>query len=293
MIWKKDKLRPTQPYFVFDTEDFFQEVYLQQGISHFYTYRFREAKALRLVPDGCIDLFFDYGDGKMSGWARGTPTAYKVEARQECNAWHDVFGVRFMPGVQPGLLNVTMKELFDKCVPLEPILGVDCNWLKALSEETDFYQRIRVFLDAYTKAERKREKPFGKSELVLSIKQMVYDSDGKIKVSELGERTGYSERYINKVFIEKMGFSPKTFCKIIQFQRALEFLNYGAPDKMTDAAVALGYYDQPQFIRGFMRYAGITPKNYLKLVEGKKYQAKIKDTNLLHEKEGNSSDLYN
>lgn len=290
MIWKKDKLRPTQPYFVFDTEDFYQEVYLQQGISHFYTYRFREAKELRLVPDGCIDLFFDYDDGKMQGWARGTPIEYKVETRQEC---HDVFGVRFMPGVQPQLLNVTMKELFDRCVLLESILSDDRSWLKALSKETDFYQRIRVFLDAYTKAERKREKPYGKGELVLSVKQMVYDSDGKIKVCELGERTGYSERYINKVFIEKMGFSPKTFCKIIQFQRALEFLNYGAPDKMTDAAVVLGYYDQPQFIRDFTRYAGMTPKSYLKLVEGKQYQAKIRDTNLLSQKEKSSADFYN
>lgn len=279
-----------QPYFVFDTEDFYQEVYLQQGISHFYTYRFREAKKLRLVPDGCIDLFFDYNNGKMRGWARGTPIEYKVEARREC---HDVFGVRFMPGVQPELLNLTMKELFDRCVLLEPILCDDRSWLQALSRETDFYQRIRVFLDAYTKAERKREKPYGKSEIVLSIKQMVYDSDGKIKVCELGERTGYSERYINKVFIEKMGFSPKTFCKIIQFQRALEFLNYGAPDKMTDAAVVLGYYDQSQFIKDFTRYAGMTPKSYLKLVEGKQYQAKIRDTNLLSQKVKSSADFYN
>lgn len=290
MIWKKDRLRSTQPYLVFDTTDFFQEVYLQQGISHFYTYRFPEAKEIRLVPDGCIDLSFDYDNGKMRGWARGTPIQYKIETRQE---YHDVFGVRFMPGVQPELLHVTMKELFDRCVPLEPILKGDQGWMQALSEETDFYQRIRVFLEAYTNAERKREKPYGKNELVLSIKQMVYDSDGKIKVSELGEQTGYSERYINKVFIEKMGFSPKTFCKIIQFQRALEFLNYGAPDKMTDAAVALGYYDQPQFIRDFTRYAGITPKNYLKLVEGKQYQVKIKDTKLLQQKEISSTDLYN
>ncbi len=290
MIWKKDRLRPTQPYFVFDTEDFYQEVYLQQGISHFYTYRFREAKELRLVPDGCIDLFFDYDDGKMRGFARGSPIAYKVETRQEC---HDVFGVRFMPGVQPKLLDVTMKSLFDRCVRLESVYGDDGDFLKELSGETDFYQRIRVFLDAYMKAERKREKPYGKNELALSVKQMVYDSDGKIKVSELGEHTGYSERYINKVFIEKMGFSPKTFCKIIQFQRALEFLNYGAPDKMTDAAVALGYYDQSQFIRDFTRYAGITPKSYLKLVEGKQYQTKIKDTNLLQREEKSSTDFYN
>lgn len=56
MSWKEDRLRPTQPYFVFDTDCFYQEVYLRQGISHFYTYRVGDAKKIRVVPDGCIDF---------------------------------------------------------------------------------------------------------------------------------------------------------------------------------------------------------------------------------------------
>ncbi|MDD6305846.1 MAG: helix-turn-helix domain-containing protein [Clostridiales bacterium] len=280
MIWKKDKLRPTQPYFVFDTDDFFQEIYLKQGISHFYTYHVNGAKGMRVVPDGCIDLSFEYNGTEMRGYACGTPIEYKIEKRPE---FHEVFGVRFMPGVQPELIDVTMRELFDKRVPLEQIIKGDVQWLEKIAAETDFYQRIRVFLEAYTKAEKKRAKPYGKKELVLSVKQMVYESDGKIKVSELEENTGYSVRYINKVFIEEMGFSPKIFCKIIQFQRALEFFNYGAPDKMTDAAVALGYYDQPQFIRDFKKYAGMTPKKYFKLVERRDYKSKVKETSFLGE----------
>ena len=120
-----------------------------------------------------------------------------------------------------------------------------------------------------------------KEELVWSVKRMVYESDGKVRIAEMSERTGYSERYINKVFIEEMGFSPKVFCKIIQFQRALEFLNYGAPDKMTDAAVYLGYYDQPQFIKDFKAYCGVTPTQYLKLLEQHTYTQNICETTLL------------
>ena len=272
MIWKKDRLRPTQPYFVFDTLDFYQEIYLKQGISHFYSYHIVENKPLRTVPDGCIDLFFEYEKGHMQGYVCGTPLVYTCE---ECKGKEEVFGIRFMPGVQPELIGCTMKELLGKKIPIESVLRGDSCWLTKLEEESDFYQRIRIFIEAYTKAEKRREKPFGKQEMVQSIKQMVYESDGKIKVTEMQERTGYSVRYINKAFIEEMGFSPKTFCKIIQFQRALEFLNYGAPDKMTDAAVFLGYYDQPQFIHDFSRYAGINPKKYLNLVEEQHYKNRI------------------
>ena len=141
------------------------------------------------------------------------------------------------------------------------------------------YQRIRVFLEAYTRAEKKKEVFLGKKELVLSVKQMVYNSDGKIKVSELQENTGYSKRYINKVFIEEMGFSPRHFVKLFSFNGRLNFWNYGAPEKMTDAAVKLGYYDQSQFIRDFTKYAGITPRKYLKLVESEHYKNKVINTN--------------
>ncbi len=276
MIWQKDRLRPTQPYFVLDTLNFTQEIYLEQGISHFYSCHIAENIPLRTVPDGCIDLFFEYEKDHMQGYVCGTPLMYRCE---EWKGKEEVFGIRFMVGVQPGLISCTMRELLGKKIPIESVLIGDTNWLQDLAKEKDFYQRIRIFLAAYTKAEKIKKKPYGKQEMVQYIKQMVYESDGKIKVGEMQERTGYSVRYINKAFLEEMGFSPKTFCKIVQFQRALEFLNSGAPDKMTDAAVFLGYYDQPQFIHDFTKYAGITPKKYLKLVEEEHYQKKINTTN--------------
>lgn len=274
MLWKKDRLRPTQPYLVFDTRDFYQEIYLRQGISHFYSCRIIDDKPLRIVPDGCIDLFFEYERDKMQGYVCGTNLTYGEEhwyGRQE------VFGVRFMPGVQPELIQCSMRELLGRKIPIEEVLTGSSEWLTALAAETDFYQRIRIFLEAYTRAEKRKQKPYGKAEMVQSVKQLVYQSDGKIRVGQIGEETGYSERYINKAFLEEMGFSPKTFCKIIQFQRALEFLNYGAPDKMTDAAMFLGYYDQAQFIHDFSKYAGTTPRRYLKLVEEQNYQNRITD----------------
>ncbi len=269
---KKEVLRPSQPYFVFDTNDFYQELYLKQGISHFYTFHVKEGKPLRSVPDGCIDLFFEYEKDKMHGYVCGTPLKYS------CENWRgrdEVFGIRFMPGVQPELVSCRMKEALGKKLPIESVLTGDKEWLDKIRAEKDFYQRIRIFIEANTKAEKRRRKPFGKQEMVQSVKRMVYETDGRIRVYEMEEKTGYSVRYLNKAFIEEMGFSPKTFCKIIQFQRAIEMLNYGAPESMTELSVSLGYYDQPQFIHDFSRYAGITPRKYLKLVEEKNYKNRI------------------
>ena len=40
---------------------------------------------------------------------------------------------------------------------------------------------------------------------------------------------------------------------------------------MTEAAVNLGYYDQPQFIRDFKTYCVMTPKRYLMLTKRIRY----------------------
>ncbi len=279
MLWKKDRLRPSQPFFVLEADAFYQEVYMRQGISHFYTLSLSEDTNIRVVPDACIDLVFEYDKETMKSFVAGTALAWQERLWE---GGKEYFGVRFRPGFQPAGISVVLKDLIDHKLPLEEVLTErESNLLRKMSEQHDFYQRIRIFLEEYTKFEKKREKPFGKIELLVTVKNMVYDSDGLIRVSKMAEKTGYSERYINKVFIEQMGFSPKTFCKIIQFQRSLEFLNYGAPDKMTEAAVYLGFYDQAQFIKNFRAYAGITPKQYLKLIQSEKYKDKIINTSLL------------
>ena len=277
ILWKKDRLRPIQQYFVMDSENFRQEVYLKQGISHFYSFEVESPQFLNVVPDACIDLFFEYTEHGLEAYACGAVLHFQS---MEWRGSREVFGVRFMPGMQPAIIDVTLKSLVGKRVPLQEIV-VDPELLTLMAAETDFYQRIRVFLQQYTRVQNRRKNSAEKETLIWSVKQMVYESDGKVRIAEMQERKGYSERYINRVFTEEMGFSPKVFCKIIQFQRALEFLNYGAPDKMTDAAVYLGYYDQPQFIRDFQAFCGVTPYKYLKMTEEHRYRNQIQETKCL------------
>lgn len=277
MIWKKEKLRATQPYFVLDTEGFTQEVYLKQGISHFYTFRLRENQpVLRVVPDGCIDYLFSFtSDGRMRAYVCGTVQKYEEISYA---GLQEVFGVRFLPGVHPAGLSCSMNDVLEKKIPMP-------GYCEELSKESDFYQRIRVFLRYYTRITHEEPEPYGKAALVESIRDRIYATDGNARIADLAEETGYTERYIDRVFGEEMGFSPKTFCRIIRFQRTLEFLNYGAPDSMTDAATALGYFDQAQMIRDFKTSSGVTPYRYLKLITYGSYRERV------HERQTNNESV--
>lgn len=280
MIVRRDGLKPIQPYFVLDTDHFRQEIYLKQGISHFYSFYCKEIQKLRIVPDGCTDLFFAYAKQRMTGFVYGTVTEFQT---QQLEGVEQVFGVRFLPGIQPALISVQMKELLNCHVELEKVLIGDGAWLLEMASEQDFYQRIRIFLQAYSKAEKLVQEPFGKRAIAMTVKRLIYASDGKIKVGEIAEQTGYSERYVHKVFREEMGFSPKVFCKIIQFQRMLDRLNAGVPDNIAEIAVEFGYYDQPQFIRDFKKYAGATPKAYVSTIIESGYVRRIQTNKVPNE----------
>ena len=273
MIWKKDKLKPVQPYFVLDKESYVQRLSNNKDISHYYRFSEESEGLSRIVPDGCVDIFFEYTDKGLRVQVCGTRLNFSTESLIERS---EVFGIRFMPGILPVMLDVKIGELTGKVIDFEEIKKGDAGWLGEMESERDFLKQIKIFEEACAGYERAEEKPFGRDKLVRYTKELIYSSDGKVKISEIEKETGYSERYINKVFNEEMGFSPKSFCKIIQFQRALEYLDYGAPGKMTDASVKLGFYDQSQFIKDFKRYAGITPKRYLDMVEGADYKNLMK-----------------
>ena len=261
MDQRKERLKPSQPFFVLGTEDFCQEVYLRQGISHFYTFRLTRDTKMTLVPDACVDYVFEFGQDTRTGYVAGTVLGYQ---EQEFRGNREYFGVRFLPGFKPVGLTVRLRELTDRSVAMGNALA-DESVFREVWEQKDFYQRIRVFLQRYTELEKTCAEAEAKEKIVEAVKMKAYQANGNIRIAELAEETGYSERYLNKIFLEYMGFSPKTFCKIIRFQRSLELLNYGASDKMTDVSVELGYYDQSQFIKDFKRFSGITPRQYLML----------------------------
>lgn len=278
MSWRKHKLRPSQPFFVFATDKFYQEVYLKQGISHFYTFYADDAKTVNRVPDGCTDLIFEISGDRTKGYACGSVLHCDGFCCTDGPAV--IFGIRFLPGVKPAILTVQMKDLVGKKIPLETLIA-DTSILEAVGKEATFEGRIQAFLRKYAQESANRLKSTGRDEIVGAIKDMVYAADGKIRIAELQDRTGYSERYINRVFMEEVGFSPKRFCKIIQFQRSIELLNYGQPENMANAASFLGYYDQPQFTRDFSYCAGLTPKQYMELAVREGYCDRVEETHLI------------
>lgn len=177
-------IRPTQPYFVLDTPKFYQGIYKQKGISHFYSFHATEKdKDIMTVPDGCIDVIFEYGHKGMNAKVCGTVLTHKEAFH--CKD-HEYFGIRFLPGVKPAFLQGEMKNFVEQTIDLEQVC-TDYELVKRMENTVGFEQRIHCFFGYYEKEEAKQESESASAQLAQYVKNQIYENRGQVKIKDLEE----------------------------------------------------------------------------------------------------------
>ncbi len=90
-------------------------------------------------------------------------------------------------------------------------------------------------------------------------KAMVDESVGS--VMEFAEHAGLGRRTLERLCYRYFGFPPKLLLRRQRFMRSLaQFMLDGTP-KWSDA-IDEHYHDQPQFVREFRSFMGMSPRNY-------------------------------
>jgi AraC-like DNA-binding protein len=70
-----------------------------------------------------------------------------------------------------------------------------------------------------------------------------------------------AKRFIERFKVE-VGTTPKRYCRIRRFQRAVTLAHRGPVVDWTRVALDCGYFDQSHFIHDFRSFAGLTPTEY-------------------------------
>jgi AraC-like DNA-binding protein len=73
--------------------------------------------------------------------------------------------------------------------------------------------------------------------------------------------SGCSHRTFIALFRRAVGLTPKRYCRVLRFRRALQDTAAGS-GSLADLAAAAGYRDQAHFNRDFREFAGVTPGEY-------------------------------
>jgi AraC-like DNA-binding protein len=203
---------------------------------------------LRLLPDGRMELVWSAGMGVVvigpqSRWFDKPVPAPLV-----------AFGVRFFPGAAPGLLRVPAGDLLDRRGPLEDIDPLLAARIDRRLERVRFDDEAFAVLNE--ELVRRLDLSPEPDPVVREAVELLGDS--AITVADVADRVFVSERHLQRLFVERVGYGPKTLQRILRFQQVVTHLGAGA--RLAHAAASAGYADQSHLFRESRRLAGIPPR---------------------------------
>ncbi|MDN3658079.1 helix-turn-helix transcriptional regulator [Ferruginibacter paludis] len=168
--------------------------------------------------------------------------------------------VVFQPTGLYQLLGTHIAQMQDAIVQTEDLLGKKAISLQEkLADNFSPGKAVHLlnsfFMDILVR------KSFIDITMVNAAVNCIVSNKGIVPIRHLVKLTGYSERHIERKFIESVGIAPKKFAGIVQLHCFLKQLKKG--ENLTAVAYAAGYADQSHLIKTFKKHTGITPKLYL------------------------------
>jgi len=98
-------------------------------------------------------------------------------------------------------------------------------------------------------------------ELVNRLVEFVESRGDVLRVTQVCEEFGLSERALQRLVHRRIGLTPKWLIQRRRLQEAAERLRT-SDASLADVAAALGYADQPHFSRDFASVTGMTPREF-------------------------------
>ena len=205
-----------------------------------------------IVADGCIDLVVFY-DSKKIGYSGMSKTNFNYSDDLSST----IFGARLKPGAFEQLTNVSAKKVMDTFLSLETIdASLDIDHFFSLK-----YDQAKEYFIGYLHQLVNDKLP---NKFVTLFDELSKNPMSTPK--ELYEKFNFNPLQCQRSFKKHFGIAPQTVLSIVRFQYCLRVLTSGeaTPSEILEL---VAFYDQSHFIKDFKKNLGLTPFEYLRVLE--------------------------
>ena len=222
-----------------------------------------------IVPDGCMEMIFHYGDLYRQYLENGTsiiqPKCFvfgqltrplEIEPTGETG----IFSIRFHSNGFLPFTTIPIKAMENKTASLFEMFekdGIDIE--QKILTATSTSERIQL-IEAFLIHRLTDIKTIDR--IVKSTVDMILTANGQLSVEELSKQTRINRRQLERKFSSTIGLSPKQLSKTIRLQATLKMLLGKKFTSLTSLAYENEYYDQAHFIKDFKELTGFTPKEF-------------------------------
>jgi len=169
-------------------------------------------------------------------------------------------GVEFYPHGAYPIFGIPMVETTNRLLAADTVFS---NWGREFTEILRNHERLDQKIDCIqnllTDLLQRRSL---QNHIVEFCVESLRNSNGLISIRELERHTGYTRRYLELLFKEHVGLSPKVLAGIFRFQRFYQGWAQGKSfDSLKDELYDY-YYDQAHFTKEFKRMTGFSPQRF-------------------------------
>lgn len=203
-----------------------------------------------VLPDTCAAIVFQRSDSQTKGWYCGVSDRLK---RVDLESGDQVLIFRLNPGCS---LPVEGKEDERQTNGIYALDGgvAGSSELLAVLEQSLPLEETTAKLASIVKDHRVSRDV---DQLIDTSIDLILQTSGNLRISELARKTGFSERYIGKIFEKFVGLSPKLFAETVRMQRAIrKILDSEKKDSLLEISMDCGYYDHAHMNREFNKFLG-------------------------------------
>jgi AraC-like DNA-binding protein len=231
-----------------------------------------DLKQLRLFSDGNMGMVFSFKSNLLKDFDKTVQLEFlpgsflygQISAfRDVCLSNEiDLIIVVFQPTGINQLTGIPADDFSDNIIRTENIFAKQGQELyEKLAGRFSIQDKLRFLNIFFLQQLAKRVMP--DDSLIRAVVDLIVKNKGLISSNQLIRLTGYTERQIERKFMESVGIGPKKFSNIVKLHIFLKELKSSQNKKsFTHMAYEAGYADQSHLIREFKKITGMTPKIY-------------------------------
>lgn len=247
---------------------------LKQYVKCYYLYESSSCATFEdtVFPSGCMEIIFNLGTGRWQTAAGdGFVTTPSIEFWGQIIrplvvrsvGRNTMLGIRFLPHGAACFLKESIEQFNNQVVDFRDLSGNSASILHATLLETAAWdKRIALIEEFLWKKLSLSERRYSKMSVVSDVMHELKQEDFFENIETVASRYGITSRYLQKLFLQYTGLTPKLYSKINRFQNSLRRVTK-KDTPLTSIAYDCGYFDQSHFIREFKSFTGFTPSVYL------------------------------
>ncbi len=172
------------------------------------------------------------------------------------------YGAKLKPTALKTCFGISATELTNHFIEADLLIpGKNMHWCNQIYNGKTLVEKIKT-LDLFL--QHAAQSPNHQKALADAIIKFIHSKRGQLKVQDIASHFNLNYKYLERLFKQQIGMTPKLYCKIIRFNASLLYYREVGCDKLTDLAYTSGYFDQMHFIKEVKQFTGVVPSHFFK-----------------------------